>query len=146
MPGPSPRALEHVVGRSKDPIERPEQERRVQIALDAASRSDARPGVVEVDAPVGADHVAAGGAHLAENRTRPDAEVYRRHARRCEAIENAPGVWINELAVVGGVQGAHPGIEYLNGVHAGFDLGDQILGRDVSNHVAEAVPCLWRAV
>src|SRR5260370_42530008 len=40
----------------------PEQQGGVQIALDAAVVSDHAPGLPQVDPPVEADHVAAGGA------------------------------------------------------------------------------------
>ena len=81
VPRPSAGALEHFVGRGDDAIERAEQHRGIQVALDAAIEPDALPGFVERRAPVGADHVAARGTQLAENRAGADAEMDRRHAR-----------------------------------------------------------------
>ena len=62
---PAAGALEHVVGGREHPIERAEQQRRIEVALDRAIGADALPRLVERRAPVGADHVAAGVAQLA---------------------------------------------------------------------------------
>src|SRR5581483_12383529 len=43
-----------------DAFPRPEQRRRVEVALYAAPIADERPPVVERDAPIEADHVTAG--------------------------------------------------------------------------------------
>ena len=70
---------------------RPEQQRRIQIALNGAIEADALPCLVERRPPVGADDVAAGFAQLGENRPGADAEMNERHigrrelARRCAA-------------------------------------------------------------
>ena len=57
---------------------RPEQQRRIEVALDRPVVTDALPGLVDRNAPVGADDVAAGLAQLAEDRRRAGAEVNRR--------------------------------------------------------------------
>ena len=88
---PSARARQHVVGRREHAIERAEQQRRIEVALDRAVEADALPGFVERRPPVGADHVAAGVAQLAENRARADAEMNRRHAVRCEPPRRSCG-------------------------------------------------------
>ena len=58
--GPSARACEDLVGRREHAIERAEQQRRIEISLDAAVGADALPGFVERCAPVGANDVAPG--------------------------------------------------------------------------------------
>ena len=75
---PPARARMSSVG-GEDALERAEQQRRIEIALDAAVRADPLPRFVERRAPVGADHVAAGLAQLIENRSGADAEMNRRH-------------------------------------------------------------------
>ena len=137
---PSAGAREDLVGRRENAVERAEQERGVEISLDAAVAADSRPGFVERRAPVGADHVAAGLAQLIEDRSGADAEMNRRHAGRGDAGKDFPGVRQDELAVVGGVQRADPRIEHLHAVDAGFDLRDEIVADDVCDQIAEAVP------
>ena len=55
--GPAAGARQHIVGRRERPIERAEQQRRIEIALDGAVEADALPGLVERRPPVGADDV-----------------------------------------------------------------------------------------
>src|SRR5258707_388570 len=87
--GPSrARSLDLMVGRAEDPIEGPEQQLRMEIPWTRAIESDARPRIVERRPPVGADHVAARFAQLAENRAGADAEVDRRDAGRRDAFED----------------------------------------------------------
>ena len=78
---PAADAREDVVGLLEHPRRRAEQQRRIEIALDAAVGADARPRLVDRDAPVGADDVAARLAQLFEDRRRAGAEVNRRDAR-----------------------------------------------------------------
>ena len=73
-------AAQHVARAGEQAIARAEQQRRIEIALDAAVVADALPRLVERDPPVGADHVAAGLAHHVQDRAGGDAEMNRRHA------------------------------------------------------------------
>ena len=139
-PGASARPGEHVVGRRERAIERSEQQRRIQIALNRAIEPDALPRFVERRAPVGADHGAARLAQLAEDRACAHAEVNRGHVVAASASNIRPRVRQDELAVVARVQCADPRIEHLHGVHAGLDLRDQIVGDDVGQQRAEPVP------
>src|SRR5689334_16018774 len=82
MPGTAGGAREDVVRRGKHAVERAEQERRIEVALDAAVRANPLPRLVERRAPVGADDVAAGVAQIAENRPGADAEMNCRNAGR----------------------------------------------------------------
>ena len=83
--GPAAGALEHFVGRGEDAIERREQQRRIEIALDARDRSRC------------ASHASSSGVRQSAPITSPpasrispridagaDAEVNRRHAERRE--------------------------------------------------------------
>src|SRR5438128_10461377 len=79
---PTARPAEHVERRGLDALPRAEQDGGVEIALDAALGADLVPAAVELDPPVEADHVAAGGSHLREQRSRPGAEVDRRTVDR----------------------------------------------------------------
>src|SRR5262249_17788 len=73
VPWTAVRARRHFVGRGEHAIERSEEQCRIEVALDAAVEADALPRLIERSAPIGADHVAAGLAHLAENRAGTDA-------------------------------------------------------------------------
>ena len=64
----------------------------------------------------------------------------RRHVERGKPIENAARVRQDEFPIVARVQGADPRIEELDGIHAGFDLGDEVFGDHVGQKLAEAVP------
>src|SRR5207249_2188074 len=86
--GPSAGALQHIVGGPEHAVERSEQQRRIEIALDAAIEPDALPRFVERRAPVGADDVAARAPQLAQNRPRADAEVNGRDTGRRDARED----------------------------------------------------------
>ena len=58
----SPGARQHVIGRREDALNRSEQDRRIEVTLNRPVRADRVPCLVEWNAPVGADDVAAGGA------------------------------------------------------------------------------------
>src|ERR1019366_1949587 len=136
----SARARQHIVGRGEHAIERPEEKRWIEVALDPAIEADALPRFVERDAPVGADHIATGFAQLAENRRRADAEMNRRHIVCGERVEDPPCVREDELAVVARVQRADPRVEDLHRVDAGFNLRDEIVADDAGEEIAEAMP------
>src|SRR5437762_13962320 len=57
--GASARTGEHLVGGGEDAVERSEQQRRIEIALDAAVESDPLPGIVERCVPIGSGDVGA---------------------------------------------------------------------------------------
>src|SRR3954468_18449474 len=146
-------ALEDFVRCGKYPIERPEEQRWIEIALDRTVWPNPRPRLIERRAPVRADHVAASLANLAENRPGADAEMDRRHGLaaalvgvRPQTLEDFARVRQDEFTIVGGVQRADPRIEHLNGVDAGFDLRNEVIADDVGQRVAEAMPGRWCAV
>src|ERR1700720_1149216 len=72
-------AREHVVGRRQRAIERAEQERRIQVALNGPVKAVPLPPLVGGRPPVGADHAAARLAQFAENGAGPDTEVDGRY-------------------------------------------------------------------
>src|SRR5919198_1797121 len=61
-----------------------EEDRRVEVALDAPVLADLRPAAVERDAPVEADHVAARVAHRSQQVRGARAEVDRGRAHRAQ--------------------------------------------------------------
>ena len=83
VPGPAAGSGEHVERARLDALPRAEQQRRVEVALDAALLAGDLPAGVERHAPVEPDHVAAGRRHAREQRRRRSgAEVDRRHVDR----------------------------------------------------------------
>ena len=138
--GPAAGAREDLVGRGKHALERPQQQRRVEISLDTAIGADALPRFVQRRAPVGADHVAAGLAQQIENRAGAHAKMNRRHAGRRDAREDFRGVRQDELAVVGRIQRTDPRVEYLHAVDPRFDLRNQVIADDLRDEVAETMP------
>ncbi len=87
---------------SFDAVPGPEQDRRVEVPLDGAILAGELPALVEGDAPVEADHVAAGVGHRREQRDRAGAEVDRRHAGLAQRGEDVGRPGRGELGVVGG--------------------------------------------
>ena len=114
-PGRPPARVEDVARRRLDPLPRPEQHGRVEVALHAAVVADLRPAAVERDPPVEADHVAAGLGHRAQQRRRAGAEVDRRHVDRGEDPRR---VRRDELLVVRRRERADPRVEELDHVGA----------------------------
>ena len=62
---PAAGPAQHVGGVPLDLVGRPEQHGGVEVALHGDAVAELAPGAVEVDAPVEADHVAAGGVRPA---------------------------------------------------------------------------------
>ncbi len=89
--------------------------------------------------------VAARRAQLLEDRGRSGAEVNRRDAA-ADRLEDALRVRHRELAVVGGIQRADPRVEHLDGVDAGVDLRDQVVGDDGRQARTEPMPGVGVAV
>ena len=100
-------------------LPRPEQQRGIEVALHAAVVADERPAVVERDAPVEADDVAARARHRRQQRRRAGAEVDRRHV---DAREDARRPRRDELLVVRRRQNADPRVEELHHVCACANL------------------------
>src|SRR4029079_9364952 len=65
--GTTARAVQDIVGRGNHAIERPEQQRRIQIALNAAIGPDAFPRLVERRSPIRADHIPTGLTQQIQN-------------------------------------------------------------------------------
>src|SRR5436190_18329595 len=66
---------EYVLGRLLDALPRAEEHRGVEVALHAAVRPDLVPAAREADPPVEADHVAADGGHVPQQRGGARPEV-----------------------------------------------------------------------
>src|SRR5215831_18567138 len=137
---PSSRSFEHLVRLCEDAIERPEEHRRIEVALHRAIEPDAFPRLAEWRAPVGANHIAAGFPDFRKNGGSADAKMNGRHAERSDALEDTPGVRQDELAIILRVQHADPRVEYLYRIDAGLDLRGEILAGDIRQQIAETVP------
>ena len=143
MAGAAGGAAEDVERARLDPLPRPEQHGRVEVALDAAVVADLGPGAVELDPPVDADHVAAGRRHPGENPRRRGAEVDRGHV---EGGQDAPRVRRHELVVVGRREHAHPRVEQLDHIGSRRDFRLHIGGKRVRQPRHERVPDVRLAV
>src|SRR5579859_4101039 len=72
------------------------QQRRVEVALDAALIANARPGIIQVYAPIHADDVAASRGHQLEQAGRAGAEVDGGGARRFHSFKYALSIGQDE--------------------------------------------------
>ncbi len=102
---------------------RREHQRRVEVALHGLARPDPADRLVERHPPVDPDDVGPGLPHVVQQLPRPDAEVDARHVR--DGGQDPGAVRLHVAAVVGGGQGADPGVEQLHGAGPGVDLHPQ---------------------
>src|SRR5262245_4928930 len=109
------RPCEHIVGGGENTIDRSQEERGIQIALNSTIGSDAIPGFVKWRAPVGANDGSACVAQVTEYRPCPYTEMNGGGVVRGERVEDPFGVGQDEFAVIVRVQGTHPRIEHLHG-------------------------------
>ena len=121
-------------------LARSEQQRRIQIALNAAVVAQIAPRFVERLPPVDADDVAARLGDLGQDCRRADAEMDERDARVGERVEDPLRVRQRELAVVGAAECAGPGIEHLERLRSRVDLRAQVVGDHLGESIAEAMP------
>src|SRR5688500_284153 len=140
MPWPAARAFEDAVRGCEHAVERREQQRRIEIALDRPIVTNPFPRIVERNAPVGADDVAARFAQILQDICCARSEMDRGYAGAPNRIEDLPGVRQHELAIVGRVESASPRVEDLNSLRAGFDLRFHVFAHDRREHVAQPVP------
>src|SRR5690242_4976080 len=105
MTRPPSGTLENSARFGLDSLPRSEQDRRIEVALHAALVADLVPAAIERNAPVEADHIAAGGGHVTQKRRRSGAKVNR---RRGDGVEDARRVGRDELLVVRRRQRADP--------------------------------------
>ena len=118
-----------------------EQDGRIEVALHGDVVAHGRPARVQIDAPVEADHVAAGGAHRGQERRRAGAEVDDRRALPQRADQRAR-VRQHERPVVVGREHADPRVEDLHRLGAGGDLTVEIARGRVDEDAHEAAPAL----
>ena len=140
--GPPAGRLEDGVGRTLHAVPRPEEQRRIEVPLDAAVRPDPLPALAERDPPVEADDVAAGRRHRLEQVRRAGAEVDRRHR---EPAEDPLRVRRDELLVVLDRERADPAVEELDRVGARLDLGPDVAEERLAEALHQLVPDLRRA-
>src|SRR5688500_18065025 len=115
------RAAQNITGTLGGWLPAGDEPRCVEVSLDPSIEADALPGAVERLAMVDADDISAGDRHRLQQTGRTGAEV----DGRCSADlrENARHVRLDVAHVVGGAERADPGVEELDHVHAGVDLG-----------------------
>jgi len=117
---PLPQRLAHLAG---DDLRRGEDQCRVEVALHRLARTDPADGVAEGHPPVDPDDVGARLAHVVQQLPGAHAEVDPRHVGHRR--EDPGRVGLDELAVVGGREGPHPGVEQLDRARPGVDLHPQ---------------------
>ena len=135
-PGRPRSACEHLERLGLDALPRGEENGGIEVPLHGTVR-DLLPPHVERDPPVEADHVAARGGHLLEQRRRPRAEVDRRDVDGGEDTRRIRG---DVLAVVAGRERAHPRVEQLDHVGAGARLRGDVAGEHVGEPLEQRVP------
>ena len=127
MGATGPRLAEHFAGLGQRGLDAGEHDRRVEVALDGEA-TDPLSGLAERHPPVDADHVGAGLGEQAEQLAGANTEVHAGHVEVGQLGEDPLGGGQHVAAVVGGREGAGPGIEQLHrpgaGVHLGADRGD----------------------
>ena len=137
MTGAALRPAQDVASVPLDLGGRPEQRRRVEVALDGDVVAELAASAVEIDAPVEADDVAAGGVHLGEHAGAAPDEVDQWRAVTAQRFEHLAAVRRREALVVGGREGAGPGVEELQNLGACLDLGEQVGDRGVGQQIHE---------
>ena len=106
------------------------------MARSGPMRSQARP---QVDTPVDADDVAAGGRHRADELRIAGAEVDDGHTRRQRPDERRR-VGSGITTIVVRREAADPGVENLDGLRARVDLAPQIRREAAGEEREERVP------
>src|SRR2546422_501812 len=115
--GPSGGPPQHLARTQDDVLDRPEQHRRVEVALDPMFVADTPPTGVEVDAPVERDDVRAGGGDQFEQPCRGRAEMDPGHAVSMRGVEDSPRGRQDTQLIVSGRQRPDPAVEQLQRAH-----------------------------
>ena len=90
VPRSSPGTFEDIIGRSENAIERAKQQRRIEVALDAAPRSDSLPCVVGVGDSADPDQRDLATARFAKLAQRVERERLQRRARQAALLMRMP--------------------------------------------------------
>ena len=139
-PGRVPVRFEKFVDLGAEFGKRREERHRIEIALNGGAVADVHPGLVDVDAPVDAHDVAAGGVQFLEKAGGAGAEVDHRDAGGADALDQGAGVGRGEADVIVGAERAHPAIEDLDGAGAGGHLQMREGREHVDDLAHEAAP------
>src|SRR5436190_14600927 len=121
VPRPSRGALQDITDLTRAFTLRRQQRGGLEVALDRAI-ADSRPGGVERNAPVDADHVAAGGREILEKGRRAGAEMNEGSAGLARDRQGLSAVRRGVGAIVIGGQTTNPAVEQLQRVGAGTRL------------------------
>src|SRR4249920_3487478 len=105
-----------------DFMQRCKQREGVEISLYRYVMSHHRPGLIEMDAPVDSDDIAARCSHLTQHRRGPRAEMNHRHALPFQSLENQLDMRQHIFDIVADREAAHPTVEQLNCLRPGLDL------------------------
>src|SRR5450759_370728 len=120
---PAAGTAENVAGALAHQLRRPEEHRRIEVALDPAVVAHPLPARVEGHPPVERHDVGSRGRDRFEHSGGVGAEVDPGHARRAERLEDGAGVGDNPSFVVVDREGACPRVEKLDRARARGDLG-----------------------
>ena len=132
------RARQDVERLALDDVPGGRERRRIEVALHGAVPDEA-PSLVEREAPVEADHVAACGGEAAEEVGGAGSEVDRRDV---DGAEDPCAPRRDARLVLCGREGPDPGVEELHDVSAGHDLRRDVRGEDVREPLHQGVPGL----
>src|SRR6266508_4658619 len=143
--------IEHVAGSAIRPFEyipcgghpivsRAQESGRIEVPLDPHVLADRNPSAVQRDAPVDADHVAAGLPECVQEPRRSGPEVDRRDARLANSAEDLSGVRLRALTVVPRTQRARPAVEQLEGLRTRICLETKERRDPVREDIHESRP------
>ena len=133
--------VEDLLGPLPDELLGTEKGNGIEVALDRFVLAHALPGSVQVAAPVKPDNVSARlGNHL-EQMSRPVGKMDQGHGL-LHAGNHVLLVRQHEFAVVRGSERPDPGVEELHHLHAGIDLGIQVIDDNAGQVLHELVPGL----
>ncbi len=111
MSGATAGPLQHICGPAFDLGEGGEQRYRVQVALDGDVVAQPAPGIVQVDAPIDADYIAAGLLHQLQHPVGVGPKVDDWHTGAPRSLDHLPRVGQHVFLVVAGAERADPRIE-----------------------------------
>ena len=123
-PGRGGSLLQHVAGPQPQLIEVGHQRQRVQVPLHPIFRPDQLPGVVQPQPPVDPDHIRVRLGQQRQQRRIASGKVD--HRRAFNGADDRLDVGQHEAAIVVGTKAAGPGVEQLDDLRPGPNLGVQV--------------------
>ena len=120
--------------------------RGVEVALDAELQADPAPRLVQGQSPIHRDRVAAGRGHRLQQVRAPGSEVDAGDTGVGDPREDPLHMGEDPRLVVAPAQRAHPGVEELEDVDAGGDLGPQVADGHLGELLHQLLPQLGLTV